>query len=51
MHLVADREGVIVEEDSLQDRILEWLYGCKAGRMILRPLISPVVSRDRKSVV
>lgn len=45
MHLVADREGVIVEEDSLQDRILEWLYGCKAGRMILRPLISPVVSR------
>lgn len=45
MHLVADREGVIVEEDSLQDRLLLWLYGRKAGRLILRPLISPVVSK------
>lgn len=45
MHLVADREGVIVQEDSRQDRFLEWMYAHKAGRLFLKPLISPVVSR------
>ena len=29
MHLVSDREGVIVQEDSLQDRILERAQGRK----------------------
>ncbi|MCI8319712.1 MAG: phosphatidylserine decarboxylase [Dorea sp.] len=45
MHLVAEREGVVVQEDSLQDKFLEWMYTHKAGRVILRPLISPAVSR------
>lgn len=45
MHLIADREGVIVEENSRQDRLLEWMYSHRAGRVLLRPLISPAVSR------
>ena len=45
MHLVAEREGVVVQEDSMQDKFLEWMYTHKAGRVILRPLISPAVSR------
>lgn len=45
MFLVADREGHITEENSLQDRLLEKLYGCAAGRILLRPLVSPAVSK------
>lgn len=45
MHLTADRKGKIEREHSMQDRLLEVLYGCKAGRMLVRPLISPQVSR------
>ena len=45
MHLIADRKGKVWEEDSLQDRILEWMYSRAVGRLILRPLVSPVVSK------
>ncbi len=45
MHLVADRKGNITEENSRQDRLLEWLYGHGAGRLLLKPLVSPVFSR------
>ena len=45
MHLVVDREGNIVEAGSLQDRILEGLYCCRAGRLLLKPLVSPAFSK------
>lgn len=45
MHLVADREGKITEENTMQDRLLERLYGCAAGRLLLKPLVRPWVSR------
>lgn len=45
MHLIADRKGNITSEDSMQDRLLEWLYSHKSGRLLLKPLISPAVSR------
>lgn len=44
MHLVVDREGNIVEGGSLQDRILEGLYCHRLGRLMLKPLVSPVFS-------
>lgn len=44
MHLVADRNGKITKENSLQDRFLAFLYNHMIGRMLLRPLVSPVVS-------
>lgn len=45
MHLTADRKGKIEKEHSMQDCLLEGLYGCRAGRMLLKPLLSPRVSR------
>lgn len=45
MHLTADRKGNIIEENSLQDRFLQVLYGSRIGRMLLKPMVSPVVSR------
>lgn len=45
MHLVADRKGKIKAEDSLQDRFLGTLYRHAAGRLLLRPLVSPAFSR------
>ena len=45
MHLVADRQGQIEEENSLQDRLLEWMYGHRSGRVMLRLLILPCVSK------
>lgn len=45
MHLVADRKGKTAEENSLQDRFLGMLYGHAAGRLLLRPMVSPAVSR------
>lgn len=45
MHWVADRRGNKIEENSLQDRFLEKLYGNAAGRLLLKPLVSPAVSR------
>lgn len=45
MYFLADREGRVVEENSLQDRFLEWMYGHAAGRVLLRPLVSPAFSK------
>lgn len=45
MYRIADRRGNITELDSMQDRLLEWLYGHVAGRLLLRPLVSPAVSK------
>lgn len=45
MQLIADRKGNITEEHSLQDRILEKCYSHKAGRFLLKPLVTPMVSR------
>ncbi len=45
MHYVADREGNITKENSLQDRALGALYGSLPGRLLLRPLMSPAVSK------
>ena len=40
----ADRMGHITEEDSFQNNLLEKIYGSVAGRMLIRPLVTPVVS-------
>lgn len=40
----ADRNGHITEEDSFQNRLLEKIYGCAAGRALIRPLVTPGVS-------
>ena len=45
MGMVVDRKGNIVEDQSLQDRILKGLYGHRLGRALLKPLVSPAVSR------
>lgn len=45
MNKVADRQGNIQEENSLQDRFLAWMYGHLAGRILLRPLVTPAFSR------
>lgn len=45
MHYVADRKGKLTKENSMQDRFLNQLYGHIWGRMLLRPLILPEVSR------
>ncbi|MFR7973288.1 MAG: hypothetical protein ACLU8C_13195 [Lacrimispora saccharolytica] len=45
MYRIADRNGKIKEQNSAQDRLLEWLYGHCVGRLLLRPLISPAVSK------
>ena len=45
MNLIADRKGNISEENSLQDCLLEKLYGNAAGRLLLKPLVSPLFSR------
>ncbi len=44
MHYTADRNGKIVKEHSMQDCLLEQLYGHAAGRLLLKPLISPKLS-------
>lgn len=40
-----DREGKITIEDSSQDRFLKWMYTHILGRIVLRILVCPVVSR------
>ena len=45
MYRIANRKGNVREQDSAQDRLLEWMYGHMAGRLLLRPLISPAVSK------
>ena len=38
------RNGTIAEADSGQDRLLKLFYGHAAGRLLLKPLIHPIVS-------
>ncbi len=45
MLLTADRNGKIQRECSMQDQFLKQLYSHALGRMLLRPLVSPVVSK------
>lgn len=45
MRYTADREGNKWKESNGQDRLLESLYGSAAGRCLLRPLVSPLVSK------
>lgn len=45
MHPIADRAGNITYENTLQDRFLEALYGHWGGRLLLKSLVSPMVSR------
>lgn len=45
MHLTADRKGKIEKEHSLQDRLLGGLYNHKAGRMLVKSLCMPAVSK------
>ena len=40
-----DREGNITTEDSGQDRFLRWMYNHRTGRMALKILVQPVVSK------
>ena len=39
------RNGKLVEQKNGQDRILEFLYGTAAGRLLLKPLTLPIVSK------
>lgn len=45
MHLVKERDGRLIKEDSGLDRMIEGLYGRRAGRILLKPLVSPAVSK------
>lgn len=45
MHLTAERGGRIREEKSFQDDIIDVLYNHAPGRLLLKPLVSPLVSR------
>lgn len=40
-----DRHGKKIEEDSGQDKLLHVMYSTVVGRMFLKPLVQPVVSR------
>ena len=39
------RDGILVEGADGQDRLLSALYGCAAGRLLLKPLTAPGLSR------
>ena len=39
------RNGITIEEDNGQDRLLKALYGSTLGRILLKPLVTPVVSK------
>lgn len=43
--MIKDRSGVEVRFPETQDKVLSSLYGTKAGRMLLKMLVSPIVSR------
>lgn len=45
MRYTADRQGHKWEESTGQDKFLEKLYGSAAGRCLLKPLVSPPVSK------
>lgn len=40
-----EHDGTIVEKEDAQDRLLRTLYTKTWGRMLLRPLVSPAISR------
>ena len=42
--MIKNRSGAVVSGGDAQDRLLAALYGNPLGRMLLRPLVSPVVS-------
>ncbi len=39
------RNGKLIEQKNGQDRLLEVLYGTCIGRMLLKPLTLPAISR------
>ena len=41
----ADRNGRVLGDDSAQDRLLELLYGSLPGRILMKPLVHPAISR------
>lgn len=41
----SDRKGNIIKNESLQDRFLEKMYGSTVGRILLKPLVNPIVSK------
>lgn len=43
--MMKNRNGQMFDRQNGQDKLLSRLYGSAAGRMLLRPLVSPVVSR------
>ena len=43
--MIKNRSGAVVSGGDAQDRLLAALYGNPLGRMLLRPLVSPVVSK------
>lgn len=43
--MIKNRSGAVVSGGDAQDRLLAALYGKPLGRMLLRPLVSPVVSK------
>lgn len=40
-----DRDGNITIQDSRQDKLLRWMYTHALGRLVLKPLVMPCVSR------
>lgn len=40
-----DRTGRLIDQPSGQDKMIKALYGSVLGRVVLKPLVSPVVSR------
>lgn len=39
------RDGTLIEDDNGQDKFLKHLYGNAIGRILLKPLVTPVVSK------
>lgn len=45
MHHIADSTGRIKKQHSLQDKVLSFLYDHAVGRLLLRPLVMPWVTK------
>ena len=43
--MLKHRDGRLVDQPNGQDKLLGMVYGSAVGRMLLKPLVSPVVSR------
>lgn len=41
----ADRKGNIKGKDNGQDNLIKWMYGTTAGRVLVKMLVNPVVSK------